>query len=284
MTGFVNFLKPPQMSSMQAVSLVKRISAQKAGHLGTLDRCASGVLPIALGRATALFDILAKKVKVYRAIFRFGIETDTLDLDGVVTAKLDKKITLNEINDVLPKLTGKIAQIPPIYSTKKVNGKRSHTLARAGIEINLKPSNIEIYKLKAKKIENNEFLFEIECSGGTYIRSLARDIARYLDTYAVMICLIREKSGFFDINTAQSPKELDEGIKIIKPEEVLCDLPRIDVMQTELKRALNGACFEGQQCNIKAENYTVFYNDILLGIAKDFNGMKKIDIKLIDSI
>ncbi|HEY8423963.1 MAG TPA: tRNA pseudouridine(55) synthase TruB, partial [Clostridia bacterium] len=187
MTGFVNFLKPPKMTSAQAVALIKKLSGgQKCGHMGTLDPFACGVLPIALGKAAKLFDYFVQKEKVYRAVFKFGVQTDTYDLDGNIIKTDNKKITLEQINRILPDFVGTISQLPPGYSAKRINGKRAYELARSGQDVNLKPVEVKIYKISAQELADNEFIFDITCSGGTYIRSICRDIAQKLDTCAVM--------------------------------------------------------------------------------------------------
>lgn len=281
MTGFVNFLKPPVMSSTRAVSYIKKLSGvQKCGHLGTLDPFACGVLPVALGRATRLFDYLINKIKTYRAVFRFGIETDTLDLDGRITKTDDKVITLDQINSVLPEFCGVISQMPPIFSAKKINGERAYKLARSGEKVELKHKEVEIFEINAQDLGSNEFAFDIKCSGGTYIRSLCRDIAYRLNTCAVMTCLIRTASGFFKIDDAKTQDELNNELKIIRCEEVLSEFKRC-IIKTERDYflAINGAPFMAD-CE-EINDLAVYYDSTLIGIGKKTDDKFKLDIRLV---
>ena len=145
MNGFLNVYKPSGMSSAYALNLIKkRFKGEKMGHMGTLDPLASGVLPVAFGKSTRLFDYLLDKDKVYKAEFTFGYETDTLDRGGVVIKDNGKLPTESDIISVLPSLVGEVMQMPPIYSAKNVNGKRSYELARLGVEVELKPKKVTI--------------------------------------------------------------------------------------------------------------------------------------------
>lgn len=208
--GIVVLNKPTGMNSMRAVKQVQhKLGAKKAGHLGTLDPMGAGVLLVALGKATKLFDKHLKDKKTYRAVFQFGFETDTLDCDGVITKINDCVVTKQQLEDICPEFVGNFDQMPPIYSAKKINGKNAYQLARSGQEVQLKTKNISIYKFQlVDQLEKNTFLFEIECSSGTYIRSLCRDVAKRLDTVATMIGIIRTKAGEFDISQSITLQEL----------------------------------------------------------------------------
>lgn len=202
--GIVILNKPTGMNSLTAVKKVQKFfNVKKAGHLGTLDPYASGVLVVALNKATKNFEKHLNDKKVYRAIFKFGYETTTLDSEGEITKKQEVDITEEKIMQVLPQMVGKFDQIPPIYSAKKVNGKKAYELARAGKEVVLKPKPIEIYKFNLiDKLEKNTFLFEIECSAGTYIRSCVRDLAEKLSTCGVMVGLVRIVAGNWKIENS----------------------------------------------------------------------------------
>ena len=160
-SGFVNIIKPTGMTSSDVVLKVKRIlGTKKVGHLGTLDPAASGVLPIAVGRATKFFDYFLSKDKVYVASVIFGIETDTLDSFGKVLNTQSSEVSLEQINSVLYKFIGEIEQIPPKFSAIKINGKRAYDLARESADFEIKPRKINIYSIKAQSLPNkNEFLF-----------------------------------------------------------------------------------------------------------------------------
>ena len=217
MKGFVNINKPSGMTSSDVVVKVRGIlrkasgEKQKVGHLGTLDPIGTGVLPIAVGSATRLFDYMQEKVKVYRATFVFGQTTDTLDITGKITGESDAFPTREQIDVAVSAIHGEIDQIPPQYSAKSVDGVRAYDFARKGIEVDLKPKRITIYYIKTVdcdldgtpyKLDKNEYAFEIACSSGTYIRSIARDLAGALGTVAYMSSIHRIKSGDFEIQDA----------------------------------------------------------------------------------
>lgn len=237
LNGFINVNKEKGMSSAFVVTKLKRIlknkgiAFDKIGHTGTLDPDGEGVLPIALGKATRLFDYLLDKKKVYYTEFVFGKETDTLDESGVVTKECTKIPTEEEILSVLPSLEGEIDQIPPLYSAKSVDGRRAYDLARQGIEFELSPKRITIYNIKYLGKKDDAFAFEITCSGGTYIRSIARDMAYAVESLGYMRYIKRIQSGQFSIDTAHTLGELEEldiESNIIKMESLLGSFARFD--------------------------------------------------------
>ena len=205
--------KPVNMSSFLAVKLVKKIlNAKKAGHMGTLDPLADGVLVIGLNKATKLFDKFLNSDKEYISIFKFGEETDTLDLGGEVIKKDDKVITAKELKEILKKFIGKQNQLPPLYSAKKVNGKRACDLARSGKEVELKPKEIEIYNLELlEKLGENKFKVKISCSSGTYVRAIVRDVAKELNTCGMTLAITRTKCGVLCIENSFSLEDLRNG-------------------------------------------------------------------------
>lgn len=268
MTGFINFYKPSGMSSAISLVKIKKLLGKsvKCGHMGTLDPLASGVLPVAIGKATRLFDYLLDKVKVYEAEFTFGYETDTLDLGGKIINEGGRVPEISEVKAAAERQVGKIAQIPPAYSAKNVNGKRSYELARKGIAVELKPKTVEILSIIVSESEKvGAFNFKITCKGGTYIRSICRDIAKNLQTYATMTKLVRVKSGGFDINSSISVDELtSENLKdhLILPETVL-DFKRAEILSEEYKDLL-----DGKQIDFDGESglYVCMYNKVMAGI------------------
>lgn len=212
MNGFVNVIKPVGATASDVVICLKHVLGErKVGHLGTLDPGASGVLPVAIGQGTKLFDFLTNKVKKYRAFFTFGKTTDTLDSYGEITEVANILPTKEQLEDVLKGFVGEFNQIPPIYSAKSVGGVRAYKLARSGVEVELKPRKIVIYdiRLVAQKSVDT-FAIDITCGGGTYIRSIARDLAIELNTVAYMSGLIRLKSGAFEIADAYTLDEIRE--------------------------------------------------------------------------
>ncbi len=273
--GFINFYKPSGMTSAYALNKIKKVlKGEKLGHMGTLDPLAEGVLPVAFGKSTRLFDYLLDKTKVYLATFTFGYETDTLDSDGKVVNQggyLPKK---QDILSVLNKLIGEVDQIPPIYSAKCVLGKRSYELARSGVEVQLKPKKVQIDKIElVEQISKNSFSFLIECKGGTYIRSICRDIAKLLNTFATMTALKRLKSGIFNAENALKIEEIEKGINIIeyliKPDAVIT-LPSVILENKEYLDLING-----RPCKVAIKDglYKVYGNDEFIGvcISKDNN-------------
>ena len=228
MNGFINVLKPVGATASDVVVCVKHVlHEKKVGHLGTLDPGASGVLPIAVGQGTRLFNFLTNKVKYYRAFFTFGVTTDTLDSYGEITERSKILPTQEQIASALRQFHGKIDQLPPAYSAISVGGVRSYELARRGVEVELKTRPIEIYSFHLIEQKSPDtFVFDIKCSGGTYIRSLARDLANACGTVGYMSALIRLQSGCFEIKDAVT---LDE-IRDIKEECILpLDYPIADV-------------------------------------------------------
>lgn len=199
--GFLNVDKPSGMTSSAVVNRIKRLTGLPCGHMGTLDPLASGVLPVGIGNATRLFEYFLNKQKEYIAEFTFGADSDTLDSTGELV-RGGRIPTAEEIERILPDFEGEIMQVPPKYSAKNVGGRRGYDLARAGIEFELEPKKVRIDEVALLGGEGDVFRFRIRCGGGTYIRSLARDIAGKLGTKAVMSGLRRTKSGYFKIEEA----------------------------------------------------------------------------------
>lgn len=247
-TGFVNIAKPADMTSSDAVCIVRGVLSrriggrQKTGHLGTLDPLAEGVLPIALGKATALFDFLAFKTKEYIARFTFGRTTDTLDRGGIFLADEGRVPTEDELKAALPRFLGDVMQVPPAYSAKSVDGKRAYDLARMGVmpELAARPVHIESIELLASN--GAEFTLRIVCGGGTYIRALARDIAAALGTVAFMSALTRTRSGMFTLEDAVTMDDFRAAPEehIIPAGRALEGLPRLVLGPKEERMIANG--------------------------------------------
>lgn len=223
MTGFINVNKAAGVSSAREVAIIKKLTRTPCGHMGTLDPMASGVLPVAIGKASRLFEYFLNKTKIYTAEFRFGYNSDTLDTTGEIT-RCGRVPGRRETEEVLKEFKGEILQLPPKYSAKNVGGRRAYELAREGKDFELKPKKVTVSDIRLTGGRDEYFTFEIECGGGTYIRSLARDIAAKLGTYAVMSALRRDKSGIFEIENAVCTDALNpENIEsfIIPTESVL---------------------------------------------------------------
>ena len=240
--GFFNINKPQGLSSAMVVAKVKRLCPKgtKVGHLGTLDPMASGVLPIAVGRATRLFDLMQNKQKTYIATFKFGFSTNTLDATGEIDNTTDVIPTKQQIESILPNFIGTIMQKPPNFSAKMINGKRAYDLARSGKEVSLKPCEVKIYNIKLlQQIKQDEFKFEITCGSGTYIRSLARDIAQCVNSLAYMTSLVRTKTGMFLLENAKDLNNLTTD-DLIGLDKVLCEYTRFDISDEDLRLLLDG--------------------------------------------
>lgn len=265
--GWIILDKPVGLGSTQAVAAVKRNLREagygkkvKVGHGGTLDPLASGILPIALGEATKLTGRMLDASKTYEFTVRFGEETDTLDLEGAVIATSDVRPTLAQVEAVLPRFTGPIEQVPPAYSALKVDGERAYDLARAGEEVVLKARQVTIHLLTpdsqgilegpAQPLESLTLVAHV--SKGTYIRSLARDIAHALGTCGTVTMLRRVKAGPFDLSHAISLDKLNETGKgapleqVLLPLEVgLDDIPAIDLSPEQARAVRQGRVLTG---------------------------------------
>lgn len=278
-SGIINVLKPAGMTSNGVLTQIKKtLHPNKIGHLGTLDPSATGVLPVCINKATKLFDLYLKKEKVYRTIFVFGKETTTLDSDGEVTNQNDVVVQEADLIDVLKTFVGKQLQMPPKYSAKKINGKNAYDLARQNVDFELAPKEIEVFEINLiAKLSANKFLIEIKCSAGTYIRSLARDIAQKLGTYGYMGALIRLRSGNFDIRDSVTIDKLTEQ-SIIPLKNVLKDRKKIFISDKFYDKINNG-------CSVKVDdgdehNVIVFCKNILFGLGNIENGTLKLSVNL----
>ncbi|MDX3886356.1 MAG: tRNA pseudouridine(55) synthase TruB [Sphingomonas sp.] len=230
MDGWIIIDKPVGIGSTQVVSAVKRVLRQggygkhKVGHGGTLDPLASGVLPIAVGEATKLSGRMLDADKAYDFTIGFGTETDTLDAEGKAIATSDVRPPRAAVEAVLPRFTGAIDQVPPAFSALKVDGARAYDLARAGEEVVLKSRAVTIHDLRLSAWDGTGATLSARVSKGTYIRSLARDIAYALDTVGHVTMLRRTKAGPFTLDQAISLDKLEESAKGHALEDILLPL------------------------------------------------------------
>lgn len=248
MNGFLNVYKPKGMSSAYCLNKIKKRIGFKCGHMGTLDPLACGVLPVGIGQATRLFDCLLDKRKTYVAEFTFGTETDTLDLEGKPIFTGGRIPSKSELIDLLPNFCGNIMQVPPAFSAKCVDGTKSYKLARKGIAVELKAKEVVVYSIRVldgfdEQNARGIFKFEIVCGGGTYIRSLARDIGRAAESYATMTALERSACGYFTKQNSVTVEQIENAENLsdllIKSDEVL-DLPKLVLNKTQAERLING--------------------------------------------
>ncbi len=202
--GIILINKPSGVTSFSVVAAIRRRLNVKCGHCGTLDPLATGLLPVMCGKATKLNSYFSAGDKAYRATLRFGIQTDTDDITGTVTAADSKIVTFDQINDVLTKFIGEISQVPPAYSAIKIGGKTMYKLAREGKNVEIPARKVTIYSIKTVDFSDRELIMDIECSKGTYIRSLCRDIARKLGTVGTLSALNRTKTCGWSVDEAVS--------------------------------------------------------------------------------
>lgn len=244
MKGFINLLKPTGMSSAYAVGKVKKKFNSPCGHMGTLDPMAEGVLPVGIGKASRLFQYLLDKQKTYVARFVFGKTTDTLDVTGTVTDTTSFVPDISAIRAVLGTFTGEIDQVPPKYSAKCIDGKRGYELARKGVDFELAPKKVIIDKIEClSQTGENEFEFRIDCKGGTYIRSLARDIAISCGSLGVMSKLTRTACGIFNMDNGVTVEEFIDAPnaeKYIIPADRAVNFPKLVLSEKDALKILNG--------------------------------------------
>ena len=278
-SGIILVNKPKGISSNKVVNIVKhKLKAKKCGHLGTLDLEGEGLLPVTVNKGTKLFDFFLQKDKTYEANFVFGLETDTLDTSGKVVKEKEANFTFKELEEAVKKMIGKYDQMPPLYSAKKVNGKVGYKEARKGGTLNLSPKEVEIYDFKIlRQIEKNVYRFEITCSSGTYIRSIARDLAYHLGTYGSMQCILRTRCGMFSLKDAYTLDEIEKGDFKIIPCDSVFNLPKITLNEKENFKILNGQVLDYGEKN---GEYKLYFDKKFLGLGEVKSGKLKMKLNL----
>jgi tRNA pseudouridine55 synthase len=251
MFGLLNLNKPSNWTSRDVVNRIQRLTKRcKAGHAGTLDPLATGVLIVCVGPATRLIEYVQRMPKRYRGTFLLGRTSDTEDIEGqVCELRHLAHPTADQIRSVLPHFMGEIEQVPPAFSALKVRGRRAYDLARAGQSVELKARRIVIHQLELLSYEYPELTLEIACGSGTYVRSLGRDIAQALGTGAVMSALVRTAIGPFHLDDAQDLEALTEenlATKLLSPLTGLGDLPQIVLNQEESRRLSHGLTIDNR--------------------------------------
>jgi tRNA pseudouridine55 synthase len=242
--GFLLIDKPRGPSSFTVVAAVRRaLKTKKTGHAGTLDPGASGLLVIAVGPYTRLLPYLPLEPKVYRFSVRFGVATDTLDSEGAVTRSGGRIPSADKIEKMLPGFTGTIRQTPPMFSAVKVGGERSYALARRGEQVELAARTVEIAALRLLEFDESAGVAELEttCSGGTYVRSLARDIALKLGTFGHASSIRRTAIGRFCVDRALEFSKIAEAERaMLKAGDMLDGLPRVLLTDAQMARIMTG--------------------------------------------
>jgi tRNA pseudouridine55 synthase len=246
--GWINLDKPVGLTSTQAMAKVRRIlNAQKAGHAGTLDPLASGILPIALGEATKTISYVQDSLKTYSFTIAWGEQRTTDDREGEVITSSDVRPSPEQIRDKISAYTGYIMQTPPQFSAIKVDGQRAYDLARDGKTVELVPREVYIETLELRETRPDEADFVMTCGKGTYVRSLARDMARDIGTYGHISALRRDRVGAFTLKTAISLDKLEELVnspahnQVVLPlQTALDDIPGLALREEEAARLRNG--------------------------------------------
>ena len=269
MDGIIVINKEAGMTSFDCISVLrKKIGIKKIGHTGTLDKEVSGVLVVCIGKATKLVDILVDHEKTYECILKFGLKTKTDDLYGdIIEEKTPKNHTNEEIDKVLASFIGIYNQIPPMYSSVKVNGKKLYQYAVKDIEIERCARPINIYSLtRTSNILNNEFQFTVKSSKGLYVRTLCSDIAEKLNELGTMKYLKRVKLGDYSIDDSVLLDNVKES-DIIPLEAVLDKFPKVEVKDYLIPLIKNGITLDNRQTDIK-EVFSVINNNKILALYK----------------
>lgn len=234
-SGIINVYKEKGFTSFDVVAKLRGIlKTKKIGHTGTLDPDAEGVLPVCIGRATKVCDILTDKDKVYEAVMLLGVETDTQDTTGEILKKLPVEESESVVKEEILSFVGEYAQIPPMYSALKVNGKKLYELAREGKTVERKARNVQIYSIEILEMDLPRVRMSVHCSKGTYIRTLCHDIGQKLGCGGCMEKLLRTKAGIFELADTLKLAEIDalaqEGLveeKIISVDELFEDHSKV---------------------------------------------------------
>lgn len=297
MNGLINVLKPPNMTSHDVVGFLRRITGiKKIGHTGTLDPMAAGVLPVCIGKATRVAEYFNYDQirKTYRAELKLGIKTDTQDAYGKIIESTNKeRSTDKELINAFKHFTGLIEQVPPMFSAKKVNGKKLYELAREGITIERKKREVNIYgitlvnKSNDESLKRNKFLFDVECSSGTYVRTICNDVGDELGTFGYMSFLLRTKVGKFQLKDALTIEEIEKLYIENNLENYLysADYPlefldKIEIEKKYFNQILNGMKlplgsvinFELKDLNmlsneeIESKEYRIYCKDKFIGV------------------
>jgi tRNA pseudouridine55 synthase len=266
--GIINVFKPPGMTSHDVVSRIRRIyGTRKAGHSGTLDPDASGVLPVFIGNATRLLEYAVTDRKHYRAEGILGIRTDTGDTSGnVLEQKPVPDISSEAFEACLSGFRGIIMQVPPMYSAIKVKGKKLYEYARQGVEVERTARPVEIFKLELVSFFSPRFTLDVDCSKGTYVRTLLEDIGTSLGTCACMEKLVRTRVGKFYAEDSHTLEDIaDNPVGVLLPlETAISEMPELHVNELQAFRITSGV-----QTTLKGSlpgQYSLWYQEQFLGV------------------
>lgn len=280
MNGILNVYKPKGLTSHNVVSFVRRnLNMKRVGHTGTLDPLATGVLPVLVGNATKLSELIMADEKKYTARVTLGIKTDTEDITGEIIEKNQVNVTLDDIINTTKKFTGEIDQIPPMYSAIKVDGQKLYKLARQGVEIERKSRKITIYSIDVYNFDGTSFTMDVHCSKGTYIRSLCRDIGDCLGCGATMSELERTMSGIFKKENSYTFEQIEEIVNqgkieeiMMKPDDVLEDFIAVNVTEENAQKIKNGIRLRPPQLGIEKyeeeQMFRIYHEEKLICLLK----------------
>lgn len=281
MQGILVVNKRQGITSHDCIYILRDLlGIKKIGHTGTLDPMAIGVLPMTIGKATRVSSFIQNSEKEYIATIEFGIETDTEDITGNIIERSDKIPTEKEVLDILPKFTGRIEQIPPMYSAVRVDGRKLYKIAREGRVVDRPKREINVSSLEL--LDSNPFTLKINCSSGTYVRTLISDIGKELGTFATMTSLIRTKVGPFSVENAikiddlesMTKEEIEE--KLYPTDFALRNIPKYNVPKSFFERLINGVKFYDNRMN--DGKYSIYCRDEFIGIGEFVDGRLKIKV------
>jgi len=282
--GIINIYKEKGYTSFDVVAIIRKtLKIKKVGHTGTLDPDAEGVLPVCIGNATKVVDLLTDKNKTYKAVVHLGITTDTGDKSGKILSNSEVLFDEEKIIQAVNSFKGEYFQIPPMYSALKVNGKKLYQYAREGITIEREKRKIYIYDIKIIEfLPPDKFEIEVNCSKGTYIRTLCEDIGNILNCGAYMYSLVRTNVGNFSLNDSIKIEDFKKYVNekdidkyILKVEDIFLNLPKVIIKESANKYVLNGNKLYEDNIEFKIDNLIMNsnvrvydYNDKFIGIYK----------------
>lgn len=283
MTGIILINKPPGYTSFDVIARLRGIlKTRRLGHSGTLDPMATGVLPVFVGTAAKAADMLSEDEKCYTAGFSLGFSTDTQDVTGNVTARSEKRASRDDILSLLPRFSGDILQLPPMYSAVRVNGKRLYELARRGETVERQKRCVRIYEIRLDSFDEaaQTGILTVSCSKGTYIRTLINDLGEALGTLGVMTSLVRTRSQGFELKDcleiSDVEKARDEGRLsdiVIPVDRCFESYPEIE-LGSELERLYkNGIRLDSRRLNVHKDGLYRVYGQDFLGVARMSDGL-----------
>ncbi len=289
MTGIICINKPQDFTSFDVVAIMRRcFGTKKVGHGGTLDPMATGVLPVFVGGATKAVDIIPDTDKSYRAAFRLGLTSDTQDIWGELKTLSSRVVSSEELSAVLPQFRGEILQVPPMYSALKVNGQKLCDLARKGIEVEREARPITISHLEVTEFDGTDGVIEVDCSSGTYIRTLIHDIGEALGTGAVMTALCRTRACGFELSQCRTIEEVRAADAqtlqswLLPTEEVFAVLPVLRLDSVQQRLYLNGVRLDADRLAYRPEAEQlcrVYAEDSFVGLAKVNSEAELVSVK-----